>query len=51
MAPADDGTASAERLAHKTPDEIDGLLRDAVIKAVEKPNDAIQESITMPQVV
>jgi hypothetical protein len=48
---ADDGTASAERLAHKTPDEIDELLRTAVIQAVEKPTDSYRESAKLPTIV
>ena len=49
-APAVDGTAKLEPLAHKTPDDIDSILRQAVVDAVSKPRDEARELSKMPLV-
>jgi len=47
---ADDGTSRIESIAHKTPADIDAMLRQSVIDAVKKPRDEIRETTHMVHV-
>jgi hypothetical protein len=44
---ADDGSTKMEPLAHKTPDDIDDMLKQVVVEAVSKPRDEVREAATM----